>query len=271
MSSLDAGACRRCPIEALAMIVACSTLCFSGLPLMDALRVMREMHFAKADLAIHEGGPHLTPKDVMADVGRWATKLRTANLPFAAFHFETRELHGPEAKTQLKAICRLARIMAVPVLTTLASDVNADFDLETTRLADWLRITEGEGVILTLETNSQTLTADPASALELCRRLPGLGLTLDPSHYLAGPFAGADYDKLFKYVRHVRLRDSGTKADQFQTRVGQGEIEYGKLLTSLERFDYDRALTVDFRETREAEFPIDAEVRKLKFLLESQV
>jgi sugar phosphate isomerase/epimerase len=238
---------------------------------MDALRVMRELHFAKADLAIHHGGPHLTPQEVMMDVGRLATKLRTANLPFAAFHLQSPLFHGPEAKAQLRAICRLARLLAVPVLSIPASPRDADFDLETTRLSEWCRIAECEGVILGLETHSETLTADPAAALELCRRIPGLGLTLDPTHYHMGPFAGADYEKLFKYVRHVRLRDSGSKPGEFQLRVGQGELEYGKLLTSLERVDYDRALTVDFHNSQDSEFPVEPEVRKLKFLLESQV
>ena len=46
------------------MYVACSTLCFSRMTLSDALRVIREMHFAKADLAIHESGDHMRPSEV---------------------------------------------------------------------------------------------------------------------------------------------------------------------------------------------------------------
>ena len=50
------------------MYVACSTLSFSKLSLEDALRTVREMRFTKADLAIHDDGPHLTPAEVAADV-----------------------------------------------------------------------------------------------------------------------------------------------------------------------------------------------------------
>ncbi|HJZ59775.1 MAG TPA: TIM barrel protein, partial [Gemmataceae bacterium] len=128
-----------------------------------------------------------------------------------------------------------------------------------------------EGVILTIETHSETITADPLGASELCRRIPGLGLTLDPSHYHIGPHGPVDYDLLFPFVRHIRLRDTGTHPDQFQVRVGQGEIEYGRVITHLDRFHYDRALTVDIRDILDSPFPVEPEVRKLKYLLESLV
>jgi sugar phosphate isomerase/epimerase len=251
--------------------VACSTLCFGTLPLDEALRVIREMNFPKADLALHEPGPHLRPSEVAADVTRAAQKLKTANLPFAAFHLDLAESDGPQARARLKAVCRLARVLAVPLLTVPAAPLGGDLDADASRLAEWTKIAAAEGVILTVETRSDTLTADPLGAVELCRRVPGLGLTLDPSHYTAGPHGPANYDPLFPYVRHVRLRDSGRAAEQFQVRVGQGEIEYGRVVTQLGRFRYDRALTVDVRDIPDGPFPVEPEVRKLKYLLESLV
>jgi sugar phosphate isomerase/epimerase len=101
--------------------------------------------------------------------------------------------------------------------------------------------------------------------------VPGLGLTLDPSHYHVGPHGAVNYDSVFPYVRHVRLRDTGSKPEQFQVRVGQGELEYGRVITQLDRCRYDRALTVDIRDEAGSEFPVEPEVRKLKYLLESLV
>lgn len=251
------------------MIVACSTLCFSQHSLPDALRVMREMHFAKADLAIHPGGNHLTPADVQADVGKVAQKLKTYNLPFTAFHLEFEP--GDAAKEQLRAVCRLARLLTVPVVTVPAAAVGANPCDEVNRLAEWTKIAAGDGVILTVETRLGTITQDVEGAVELCKRVGGLGLTLDPSQYLCGPHPDANIEPLYPFVRHVRLRDSNRGPDQFQVRVGQGELEYGKMITALERCHYDRALTVDIRDTPPSPFPVDTEVRKLKFLLESLV
>ena len=251
------------------MYVACSTLCFGKLPLDEALRTIREMHFPKADLAIHDPGPHLSPAEVMADPGRIAQRLKAANLPLTAFHVRITSRDPDEARKQLRAVCRLARVATVPLLTIPAAAVGADFDIEVARLQDWVHVAASEGMILTVETHSETVTADPAGAVELCRRVPGLGLTLDPSHYHAGPHGSVNYDSLFPFVRHVRLRDTGSRPEQFQVRVGQGELEYGRIITQLGRHRYDRALTVDIRDQPESPFAVDPEVRKLKYLLES--
>lgn len=253
------------------MYVACSTLSFSKVSLEDALRTVREMRFAKADLAIHEGGPHLTPAEVVADFTRVAARLKAANLPLAAIHLVIDVPHTAEARAQFRAVCRLARVSTVPLVTVPAAPLGSDLDAEVARLQEWVRIGETEGVILSVETHTDTLTADPLGAAELCRRVPGLALTLDPSHYHIGAHAKTDYDCLYKYVRHVRLRDTGGSPAQFQVRIGQGDLEYGKVVTQLDRFRYDRALTVDIRDLPDSPFPVEPEVRKLKYLLESLV
>jgi len=249
--------------------VACSTLCFSKLSLEDALRTIREMRFAKADLAIHDAGPHLTPAEVAADPARVATRLKAANLPLAAFHADIAAADPGVARTRLRAVCRLARMLTVPLLTVPAAPLGADFDAEVGRLKDWTTVAAAEGVILSAETHAATVTADPLGALELCRRVPGLGLTLDPSHYHVGRHGPVNYDPLFPHVRHVRLRDSGSRPDQFQVRVGLGELEYGRIVAHLARFGYDRGLSVDVRDVADNPFPVEPEVRKLKYLLES--
>jgi sugar phosphate isomerase/epimerase len=251
--------------------VACSTLCFSRLSLEDALRTVREMRFTKADLAIHDEGPHLTPAEVAADVARIAQRLKAANLPLAAIHLRGGSADTDEFRKQFRAVCRLARVSTVPLLTVPAAAAGSDFDAEVSRLTELAKLAEGEGVILTLETHGETITADPLGAAELCRRVPGLGLTLDPSHYFVGPHGPVNHDCLAQYVRHVRLRDSGTTPEQFQVRIGQGQIEYGKIISQLDRFRYDRALTVDVRDVPDSPFPVEPEVRKLKYLLESLV
>ena len=45
-------------------------------------------------------------------------------------------------------------------------------------------------------------------------------------------------DKVMKYVQHVHLRD--TTKTKLQVRVGQGEVDYGKLIQQLAKVRYDR-------------------------------
>jgi sugar phosphate isomerase/epimerase len=253
------------------MYVACSTLAFGKLSLEDALRTVREMRFTKADLAIHDGGPHLTPDEVIADPARAAQRLKAANLPLAAIHLSTAPDDPAKARARFRAVCGLARVSTVPLVTIAAAPLGSDFDAEVCRLKDWCKVAEAEGLILTVETHSATVTADPLGAAELCRRVPGLALTLDPSHYHAGPHGPSDYDALYKFVRHVRLRDTGNTPELFQVRIGQGELEYGRIISQLDRCRYDRALTVDVRDAPDSPFPVEPETRKLKYLLESLV
>ena len=126
-----------------------------------------------------------------------------------------------------------------------------------------------EGLVLAVETHSEDPDRRPAVAVALCKAVPGLGLTLDPSHYIQGAAQGADFDAVYPYVQNVHLRDTGKDPGEFQVRVGQGEIEYGRIVSQLERHGYDRALTVSILDRPENPFDVEVEVRKLKLLLES--
>src|SRR5262249_19048173 len=90
--------------EGYAVYVACSTLCFSKMSLEEALRTIGEMQSPKADLAIHDPGPHISPAEVATDVGRVAQRLKAANLPFAAFPLGLGCANSDEARRQLRAV-----------------------------------------------------------------------------------------------------------------------------------------------------------------------
>jgi sugar phosphate isomerase/epimerase len=253
----------------IAVYVACSSLCFSRYPLNQALYAISELSFHKVDLALHEDGPHLKPSEVVADLNRVAQTLRKANVAYAAFHVRINAPDAEKYQETLRAVCRLGRVLAVPVVNIPAAQAGSDFGTEVGRLSQLAQIAQSEGVILTVETHSSTLTADPAGAAELCRHVPGLGLTLDPSHYLIGTQSMQEFDDLFPFVRHVRLRD--TTPDRLQVRVGQGQVEYGRIISQLSRERYDRALAVDIHDTPDTGYAMEPEVRKLKYLLESMV
>ncbi len=254
------------------MYVACSTLCFARYPLDQALRMIAELEFSKVDVAIHEKGPHLRPSEVAADIGLAAQRIRIGpSLSPAAFDVEIEATGDEEYQRQLRALCHLARLSMVPVITIPAASSGCGIDAEVKRLTALVRLADREGVVLAVETRMGTLTEIPDTAVELCKRVPGLGLTLDPSHYVAGPHQGRSFDQVYPYVRHVHLRDTGRRPEQFQVRVGQGEVEYGRIISHLMRCHYDRLLTVEICDIPDAPFAMDAEVRKLKYLLESLV
>jgi sugar phosphate isomerase/epimerase len=254
------------------VFVACSTLCFARYPLEQALRAIAELEFSKVDVSIREEGPHIKPSEVAADVTAAAQQIRIGpSLSPAAFNVEIAAPSDEEYRRQLLALCHLARLSTVSVITIPAAASGTGLDGEIARLSHLVRLARAEGIVLTVETRMGTLTEIPDTAVELCRRVPGLGLTLDPSHFIAGPHQGKGFDQVFPYVRHVHLRDTGRRAEHFQVRVGQGEVEYGRIVSHLARVGYDRLLSVEICDIPDAPFAMDAEVRKLKYLLESLV
>jgi sugar phosphate isomerase/epimerase len=254
------------------LFVACSTLCFGRLGLEEALRQIAELQFGKFDVAIHEHGRQLRPSEVVADVNQAAARLRHGpGLAPVAFSLEIDAPREQDYLRQFRAVCRLARISAVPLLSLRPAPLATPIDVEVQRLKRLVAVADADGILISVSTLTGTHTETPDASVALCQAVPGLGLTLDPSHFTAGPHQNKNYDQVFPYVRHVHLRDTGRGPNQFQVRVGQGEVEYGRIVSQLLRHRYDRVLTVDIRDVPDAPFAMGPEVRKLKYLLESLV
>ena len=252
------------------MFVACSTLCFTKEPLESALRHIAELEFDKIDLAIVEDSPHLTPSEAAENPEATLHRVRYGpSLTPASLGLDFGAVDPKTYRKRFDAMCRLAKPLTVAVLTIPAAPLGTPFEDEVARLRDLSEYAGREGLVLSVETHSETLTADPAVAVALCKSVTGLGLTLDPSHYIYGPHQNGPFDEVYPYVQNVHFRDTGKKPGEFQVRVGQGEVEYGRVVSQLERYGYNRALTVAIRDDIDNPFDVEVEVRKLKLLLES--
>jgi sugar phosphate isomerase/epimerase len=161
----------------------------------------------------------------------------------------------------------LAKATKVVAITVRSGELGTPFNAEIERLRELVRIGSLDGVQVGLKTETGRMSQDPSTAMVLCDNVKGLGITLDPSHFICGPHKGGNYDQIFKYVIHTQLRD--TTKDKLQVRVGQGEVEYGRLATQLGKFRYNRALCVNIIEDPASGVDHMAEMRKMRLLLES--
>jgi sugar phosphate isomerase/epimerase len=252
------------------VFVACSTLCFTKESLESALRHIAELEFQKFDLAIHEGGTHLSPSEVAENPDVALHRLRSGpSLTPSSLDLNFGDVDAKTLRKRYEALCRFAKALTVAVLTIPAAPAGTPLADEIARLADLNAIARRDGLVLSVATHGETVTADPAAALALCQAVPGLALSLDPSHYINGPHAGASFDDLFPFVQHVQLRDTGKRPGEFQVRVGQGQVDYSRIVSLLERYGYKRALSVAILDDRDNPFDAEVETRKLKLLLES--
>jgi sugar phosphate isomerase/epimerase len=248
-----------------AVLVAASTECYNRLPLKQAMSKLSDLEYTNVELALHESGDQLQPSAIAADLDAAVAFCRdTERMDIVAYSVEIAAT-GEEFYRQFTAICSLAKATKVVTLTIPSGELGTPFNEEVERLRRLVQIAELEGVRVGIRSQVGRLSEDPDTVTVLCDNVKGLGLTLDPSHYICGPHAGRNIDKLMKYVYHVHLRD--TKKDQLQVRVGQGEIDYGRLITCLSQVKYDRALSVNILETPDVDHMV--ELRKMRLLLES--
>jgi sugar phosphate isomerase/epimerase len=256
------------------MFVACNTLCFAREPTETALRHIVELEFDKFELALVEEGQHIRLSEAGDDPEEAVAKLRQGPslVPSSIYlDFGPVDWGDPLNYKRFEGLCKLAKLLSVAVLTLHASPRGTSIDDEIKRLTTLAGSAMRKGLVPCLLTHSETLTADPQVAVQLCQAVPGSGITLDPSHYLQGPIPEVDFDCVFPYVQNVQLRDTGTGPGEFQVRVGQGKVDYARIVNMLQRHGYNRALTVTIIDRLENPFDREVEVRKLKLLLETLI
>ena len=249
------------------MLVAASTECFPHLTLRDAVDRIVDLEYTNVEIDIHETGNHLKPSAVAADLEAAIDACRNTHRAGVVSYSVQITAQGAEHYAQFAAICRLAKATKVVTLTIPSAELGTPFNEEVEHLRRLVAIAELEGVRVGMLTQVGRLSEDPDTVVVLCDNVHGLGVTLDPSHYVCHPRGPRNYDRLMKYTYHVHLRD--TTKTCLQVRVGQGEIEYGRLMNMLAKSGYDRAFTVHMAEQPDVDHA--AEMRKMRLLLESML
>lgn len=231
--------------------------------LKEAIEVLTDLEFTAVEIAIHESGL-LKPSELLTDIDRAIQMLRhTHRLDIAGYSLEL-GTKGNDHYEDFKNVCRIAKTTKVVNITVPSGEHGTPFNEEVEHLQKLVEIAETEGVRVAVRSQLGCLSDDPDTLMVLCNNVDGLGLTLDPSVYICNG-KEKNLDKILKFVCNVHLRDS--RPDAFQVSVGQGEVDYGKLVTQLERDKYDRALTVHMVPQEGLDHRV--ELRKLRRLLET--
>jgi sugar phosphate isomerase/epimerase len=231
----------------------------------DVVELFIDLEFTTIEIALRENGSVLSPTRIEEDLEQAVRIARDSHrLDLCSYDVHI-EATGERYYELFAGICALAKATKVVTLTVPSAELGTPFNEEVERLQELVRIAEGQGVRVGMKSQIGRLSEDPDTVKVLCDNVRGLGLTLDPSHYYCGPYRNKNLDKIMQYVFHVHLRDS--KKDQLQVRVGQGEIEYGRLISSLQRVRYENALSIQIA-------PMEGvdqrqELRKLRLLLDS--
>ena len=246
------------------MIVAASTKCFPHLNSEETFEKLVDLQFTNVELVLSES-EELKPSEIHANLTEAITKASETRRLTVCSYFVDIAAEGDEYYQQFESICKLAKASKVVTMTVPSGPLGTPFNEEVERFKSLVKIAQTQGVRVGMLSTTGHVSEDPDTVGVICDHVNSLSLSLDPSHYVYKRDNPPDIEKLYKYVHHVYLRDS-TK-DKIQVRVGQGVIDYGKIVNFLAKHKYQRALCVDIQ----PEDGVDhmAELRKVRLLLES--
>lgn len=246
------------------MFVAASLECFPELSLKDAVQKVIDLEYSAIELDLHEDG-HIPPSKIHEDL-EWGLKTcqDVMRLEVVGYSIDIKA-EGELYFQQFESICKIAKATKVVTLTVPSSPLGTPFNEEVERLKRLVDIADTKGVRVAVKGQLGCLTEDPDTVKVICEHIEGLGLSLDPSQYLCGPYANRDIEPLMKYTFQVQLRDSTEK--KLQVRIGQGVIDFGKVINQLRKVGYNRSLCAHF-------VPVDgvdhmSEMRTFRLLIES--
>ncbi len=251
--------------RSLCVIVAASTACFPDLSFEETVEKIADLEYSSIEIAIHEDGHHVRPSDVMANLDQailTCNSIRRLNLTGFSLRFG---VEGEEFFEQFSKCCQLAKATKVVCLTVDSGVHGTPFNEEVERFKRLASIAESHGVRVGMRSQAGHLSGDVDQVSVICGHVKGVGLALDPSQYIYGTDRPGNYDKLLQYVQNVYLRDS--TSEQKQVRVGQGVIDFGKLINQLVQLRYQRALVVEIVPLPDVDHM--GEMRKMRLLLES--
>ena len=243
---------------------------------MNVFERLVDLEYAYVELVIGEQGV-IPPSQIVALHDGVVQLRRTSRriTPISIF-FDVEPVHPPDQVNsnctkyvehieQFTHACQLAKDCKIAVVSVHAAVPGTPFNEEIKRLQNLVKIGTYHGVVIGVATEAGRIVEAPGTIGSLCKHVEGLGVTLDPSHYIYNFPKPIEYDSILPHVCHVRLRDTTQK--QFQTRIGQGVTEFGRLVERLNNVGYRKALCVDI-----APLPnVDqfAELRKMRLLLET--
>ncbi len=248
------------------MIVAAATTCISDVPLQEVFDRLADLEYTNIELVIGPNGS-LKPEEIRPKLDRLVHLCRTSRRVTPVALFFDLDPSAPVYFEHFSAACQLAKALKVVVMTVRSSVPGTPFNEEVERLRNLVQTATNHGVVVGLLTERGRLTELPDTVGSLCKTVKGLCVTLDPSHYTFQYSKPLDYDAILPNVCHIRLRD--TNSLHFQVRIGQGVIEFGRLVIQLTKTGYRRALCVDLAPLEDLDSA--AELRKIRLLLESHL
>ena len=245
---------------------ACADFTFPLLSHPHALDLIANLGFQGVDIGLFEQRSHLWPSKEFKNVKASARKLKRAlgdrGLVAADVFlqmmpdFTPYAINQPSAARRRKArdwflrTLEYADAVGCEHVTTLPGVVFAEEgrDASLARSADELgwRVEESRaaGLIFGTEAHVGSIVTTPEETADLVRRVPGLTLTLDYTHFTRAGISDRSIEPLVPHASHFHMR--GACRGRLQCNLKQNTIDYPRMLSAMAKAGYKRWIGVEY-------------------------
>ena len=245
---------------------ACADFTFPLLSHAHALDLIANLGFRGVDIGLFEQRSHLWPsrefKNVRASARRLKRALADRGLVAADIFLQMRPdftpyaINQPDARRRRKArdwflrTLEYAEAAGSRHVTTLPGVVFAQEGRAASlaRSVDELgwRVEESRaaGLVFGTEAHVGSIVPTPATAADLVRRVPGLTLTLDYTHFTRIGVPDRRIEPLVRHASHVHMR--GACRGRLQCNLRQNTINYPRMLAAMNKAGYRGWIGVEY-------------------------
>ncbi|HTM52921.1 MAG TPA: TIM barrel protein [Pirellulales bacterium] len=245
--------------------LACADFTFPLLAHARVLDLIASLDFDGVDIGLFEGRSHLWPSRVFKNstaANQLATQLNDRGLAAAdvflqtATDFVSLACNQPQAARRRRARELFARtldfaaaigarhVSALPGVHFPEESRRESLARACEELAWRVERAHEHGMIFGVEAHVGSIVARPNLALELVRKVPGLTLTLDYTHFTKLGMADEQIEPLVEHASHFHAR--GARKGRLQASWNQNVIDYERVLACMRRTRYGGYIGIEY-------------------------
>jgi len=246
--------------------LTCTSFSFPLLSLEDSIRVIRIIDVPYVDLGAYVGWSHLQPDDIEERPGQVVERLKRIQgetgigfadlFPSFGAGFRDRPLNTPDLAQQaanrkrFRAFVDLCRACDIKGITILPGVIWEDlgfersFDLSVAAFREFVAMTADAGIRLSTEPHLESVVEDLDAAVRLVEALPGLGFTLDYSHFVAAYVPVERIHPLIPYTKHFHARQCAP--GMLQASREEGTLDFPDIVRRLKAVNYQGFLSLEY-------------------------
>ena len=246
--------------------LSCTDFSFPLLSHDQALAAIALLGLHGADIGLFEGHGHLKPSCELKKPAASGAKLKRrlaahglkASDVFLQIHagFVEFAINHPEAKRRdfarnqfLRALdyanaAGAAHVTILPGVTFSEESRAASISRSAEELNWRVAQAEKSKLQLAVEPHVGSLTDTPEKALDLVKRVPGLGFTLDYAHFTRAGIADARIEPLTKFATHLHARTA--RRGRLQAPLKENTIDFPRVVKALAKAKFSGWVALEF-------------------------